>query len=77
MNPNESGSPEAQPRAAFIQRAQADAIDIDEAVKRAVAGIERWYAQHFHRAITTGASPIPADQKAALAESVKSAITQE
>jgi len=74
MNPNESGSPEAQPRAPFIQRALADALDIDEAVKRAIAGVERWYAQHFHAAAVTGSQPIPADQKAALVEHVTAAI---
>lgn len=80
-DPIASGKPEAQSRASFEQRAiagaKAVAIDVEEAVKRAVAGIERWYAQHFHHAVTTGTSPIPADQKSALAESVKSAITQE
>ncbi len=60
------------------ERVVEDAVmSADEAVKRALAGIERWYAQHFHHAVTTGTSPIPADQKSALAESVKSAITQE
>ncbi len=53
------------------------AMSADEAVRRALQGIERWYAQHFHHAVTTGTSPLPADQKSALAESVKSAITQE
>lgn len=57
--------------------AQKAVVSVDEAVKRAIAGIESWYAQHFHQAVTSGASPIPADQKAALAASVKSAITQE
>ncbi len=73
-----SGQPEAQPRAPVLQTVEADAkavlIDIDEAVKRAVAGVERWYAAHFHKAAVSGSQPIPADQKAALVEHVTAAI---
>ena len=73
-----SGKPEAQPRASVLQTVEADAkataIDVEEAVKRALAGVERWYAQHFHHAVQTGTAPIPADQKAALSEAVQSAI---
>lgn len=73
-----SGQPEAQPRASAFQTVEADAkaaaIDVEEAVKRAVAGIERWYAEHFHRAALSGAAPLPADQKAALTASVAAAI---
>lgn len=74
MNPIESGSPEAPSRASFFQRAESDAIAIDDAVKRAITGVERWYAQHFHAAAVTGSQPIPADQKAALVEHVTAAI---
>lgn len=74
-----SGQPEAQPRASVFQTVEADAktavLDIDEAVQRAIGGIERWYAEHFHHAAQTGTSPIPADQKAALIAHVKAAIT--
>lgn len=77
-DPTASGAPEAQPRASVFRRAEADAkaavVDVDEAVRRAVAGVERWYAQHFHQAALKGAAPIPADQKAALLAHVAAAI---
>ena len=73
-----SGQPEAQPRPSVLQTVEADAkaeaIRVDEAVKRAIAGVERWYADHFHRAALSGAAPLPADQKAALSASVAAAI---
>jgi hypothetical protein len=74
----ESGKPEAQPRASFLQTAEADAkavlIDIEEALKRALAGVEVWYRAHYHKAAVSGSQPIPADQKAALVEHVTAAI---
>lgn len=77
-NAPESGTPEAQPRVSVFQTAEADAkailIDIDEALKRALAGVEVWYAQHFHHAVQTGTAPITADQKAALSNAVASAV---
>ncbi len=76
--PTASGQPEAQPRASVLQTVEADAkaaaIDVEEAAKRAVAGVERWYAEHFHRAAQTGTAPIPADQKAALVAHVAAAV---
>lgn len=73
-----SGQPEAQPRPSAFRTVEGDAkaaaIDIEDAVKRALAGVERWYAQHFHHAVQTGTAPIPADQKAALVQAVTSAV---
>ena len=45
-----------------------------EAAERAIAGIEAWYAKHFHHATLAGVAPIPADQKTALIAHVTAAI---
>ena len=77
-DPIASGPPEASTRASVFRTAEADAqtavLDIEEAIKRAVAGIERWYAEHFHRAAVAGRVPLPADQQAALVAHVTAAI---
>lgn len=77
-NETASGPPEAKPRLSFMQTVEQDAlggvISVEEAVKRAVAGVERWYAAHFHKGAVSGSQPIPADQKAALVEHVTAAI---
>ena len=43
---------------------------------RVEAAIERWYAEHFHRAAVDGRAPLTADDKAALISSVRSAVAQ-
>ena len=77
-DPIASGKTEAQSRASFEQRAiagaKAVAIDVEDAVKRAVAGVEAWYAEHFHHAVQTATPAIPAEQKAALIAHVTAAI---
>ena len=64
----------------FFKTFEADAktasIDIEEAVKRAVAGVERWYETHFHRAALSGSAPITATDRAALVAHVSDSITR-
>ena len=57
-----------------VRAVEAVALSADEAVKRAIAGIEAWYAKHFHHATLAGVAPIPADQKTALIAHVTAAI---
>ena len=75
---NASGSPEVQPRASVLQTlvgdAQAVTLDVEDAVDRALAGIERWYAHHFHAAAVAGTQPINSADKAALTAHVAAAI---
>ncbi len=73
-----SGQPEAQPRPSAFRTVEGDAkaaaIDIEDAVKRALAGVERWYADHFHRAAVTGVAAINSADKASLIAHVTAAI---
>lgn len=63
-----------------LPRIEADAktaaLDVESAVKKAIAGVERWYSEHFHHAAITGTSPIPADQKSALVAHVTQSIRE-
>lgn len=58
--------------------AKADAhalvADVESALKRAEAAIERWYDAHFHRAAVENAQPITAAEKVALHAAVADAI---
>ncbi|MDE1988896.1 MAG: hypothetical protein KGI82_00370 [Betaproteobacteria bacterium] len=54
--------------------ARQDLLSADEALKRAIAGVEAWYEQHFHAAAVAGRQPIPASDKAALIEHVTGAV---
>ena len=75
---NASGSPEVQTRASVLQTLVGDAktvtLDVEDAVQRALAGIERWYAEHFHAAAVAGTQPITSADKAALTAHVAAAI---
>ena len=77
-DPIASGSPEAQPRASFEQRAAADAkavaIDVEDAVKRAVAGIECWYAEHVHAVALAQQTPLSTSERSRLLASVTASI---
>ncbi len=68
-------SPRAFP-GRFEAQAKADAIAIEDAIKRAVAGVERWYETHFHRAALSGSAPITASDRAALVAHVSDSITR-
>jgi hypothetical protein len=59
--------PQARDGTSFLDR-QGDAV------KRAVAAIERWYERHFHAAAVAGTAPITADDKAALIQHVADAV---
>lgn len=48
--------------------------DVASALKRAEAAIERWYAEHFHRAAVANVQPITAAEKVALHAAVADAL---
>lgn len=48
--------------------------DVESVAKRVQAAIDRWYAAHFHRAVTTNTQPLPASDKAALHAALADAI---
>lgn len=55
--------------------AKKDAEAVEAFLKRAVAGIEAWYARHHHNAAVNGTQPISASDKASLIQHVKDAAT--
>lgn len=46
-----------------------------EVAQRAVAAVERWYADHYHAAAVAGRPPITAEDKASLIAHVSAALT--
>jgi len=47
---------------------------VEADAERVIAAIEKWYAQHFHKAAVAGRPPIPADDKASLIQHVVDAV---
>lgn len=58
-------------KAGFFSSAEKDLKAIEE---RLVKAVEAWYARHFHKAASSGASPITAEDKASLIQHVTSAV---
>lgn len=46
-------------------------------VKKVLAAIEAWYAEHFRRAAVAGRAPISADDKSELTKAITAAIQSE
>lgn len=69
-SPAKSAVSKVKDAAAFTER---EALAVEAAIKRAVAGVEAWYEKHFHRATVRGAQPISADDKALLIKHVEAA----
>ncbi len=57
-----------------VQAVEHAAVSVEDAVERALAGVERWYAEHFHAAAVSGTQPITSADKAALTAHVAAAI---
>jgi dihydroorotate dehydrogenase len=54
--------------------AERTGVSAEEFAKRALAGVEAWYAEHFHRAAIAGVAPINSAEKAALIAHVTAAL---
>ncbi|HKJ94269.1 MAG TPA: hypothetical protein VKA32_01415 [Gammaproteobacteria bacterium] len=68
-----AGDAVPESRGGFVNTAKRDHAKADDAVDHLIAAIERWYADHFHRAAINGTQPITADDKAALIAHVSDA----
>ncbi len=60
------------PEPGFLARAESAVLSLEQ---RVVAGIDAWYAEHFHSAAAAGRAPISAVEKASLTKHVSAALT--
>lgn len=65
----------------MFEKEKADAERVESVVsadvKKVVAAIEAWYAEHFRRAALAGRAPISADDKSELTKAITAAIQSE
>jgi hypothetical protein len=65
----------------MFEKEKADGERVESAVsadvKKVMAAIEAWYAEHFRRAALAGRAPISADDKSELTKAITAAIQSE